>query len=100
MARISILASPPLVFPIGANLKVLNRLAQCVIVAGALIGGARLLSAPEMAFGSTAQQVNDQGAPAQAKEPQPSRAAPGLRNARPVTRVAAGFSTVSWGGQL
>ena len=94
MALLSILASPPSVFPIRINVKVLNRLAQCVIVAGALIGGARLSSAPETAFRSTAQQVNDQGAPAQAEEPQPSRAA------RPDTRVAAGSSNVSWSGQL
>jgi hypothetical protein len=105
MAFISILPSPPSIQSFRANVKVLNRLAKCVAIAGLLIGGARLSSAPSTGSERTVQRMNDQGVPvhdnpAGINEPQRSRGAPGLRNARPATRLAVGPAAVAWSGEL
>lgn len=105
MAFISILPPPPSIHCVRANVKVLNRLAKCVAIAGLLIGGARLSSAPSTRGEQTTQQMNDQGVPVhdspeRINEPQRSRGAPGLRNARPATRLAVGPAAVAWSGEL
>lgn len=87
------------VFPLpapsaGASVKVMNRLAKCLIVAGLLYAGARLSAAPT-AVERAAQPANEQGG-----EMRPARPAPGLRHARPETRLATGASAVSWSGAL
>ena len=89
MVLISILASPPSVFSVRPNVRVLNRMAICVAIAGVLIVGPRLLSA---------RRMDDEGAlPRAAQE---RIAAPGLHNARPIPRLAIGLSATAWSGAL
>ncbi len=109
MSFISILAPPRSAYSVRANAKALNRMVRCIAVAGFLIGGPRLFSAPSTGSERTAQRMNDEGAPARAgraliNEPQYSRVSPGLRNARPSRRLtvgpSVGSSAVAWSGEL
>ncbi len=104
MAFISILALPPSAHSLRINVKVRNRMAICLAIAGLLIGGARLSPTPPTGGERTSLGMQDGVAPvrfrqARASEPRRSRAAPGLRNARPATRLAIG-PAVAWSGAL
>lgn len=75
MSVISILASPPSVHSLRANVKVLNRFARSVAVTSLLIGAVRLA-------------------------PRVSQAAWGLADFRPAALLIAGPSAVAWSGKL
>jgi hypothetical protein len=103
MAFISILASPQSVHSAQAHAKALHRMATCFAVAGFLLGGSRLLSAPATGSERTEQRMNEGGAPARAgragvNAPQYSPAASGLRSSRRAPRPAVGSSAIAWSG--
>jgi len=86
------LASPSLSPGRLASGALFNRLAQCLIVAGLVLAGARLSAAPA--------PMERAATPAQGSAERPARAAPGLRHVKPEKQLAAGSSAVSWSGAL
>jgi hypothetical protein len=110
MTLISVLASPPSALSPRARAAGLNRFTRIGAVMAGLFG-ARAWPQPSFspdgprAAQSAAPRTNDDDAPDRASrppinEPLRSGAAPGLRNARPATRIAIGPSAVVWSGEI